>query len=84
MSTLDEEGFEVIKHPIKKVRLQFHKGLWYVEYLRPAKFFFDGFWWFDDSIHPEYVDAFKRAQELAAAGGTKEVRRKELVFEVES
>jgi len=82
MSTLDEEGFEVIKHPIKKVRLQFHSGLWYVEYQRPAKYFIDGWWWFDDSTHPEYADAFKRANELANAGGTKEVRRKELTFDV--
>ena len=84
MTTLDEEGFDVIKHPIKRVRVQFHGGLWYVEYQRPAKYYVDGWWWFDDSKHPEYKDAFQRAQELAAAGGTKEVRRKQLVFEVES
>ena len=84
MATLDEEGFDVIKHPIKRVRVQFHAGLWYVEYQRPAQYYVDGWWWFDDSKHPEYKDAFQRAQELVAAGGTKEVRRKQLVFEVES
>jgi len=82
MITLDEEGFEIVKHPIKKVRLQFHSGLWYVEYQRPAKYYIDGWWWFDDSTHPEYADAFKRANELATSGGTKEVRRKQLTFDV--
>ena len=82
MTTLDEEGFDVIKHPIKRVRVQFHAGLWYVEYQRPAQYYLDGWWWFDDSKHPEYKDAFNRAQELVAEGGTKEMRHKTLVFEV--
>ena len=82
METLDNLGIEIIKHPIKRVRVQFHAGLWFVEYQRTPKYFIDGWWWFDDSKHPEYKDAFQRAQELAAAGGTKEVRRKELMFEI--
>jgi hypothetical protein len=32
MITLEDAGYEVIKHPIKRVRVQFHGGLWYVEY----------------------------------------------------
>ena len=82
MNTLDEAGYEVIKHPIKRVRVQFHGGLWYVEYQRPARYYIDGWWWFDDSKHPEYKDAFIRGQELANEGGTKEIRHKTLVFEV--
>ena len=82
MSTLEEEGFEIIKHPIKRVRVQFHSGLWYVEYQRAPKYYIDGWWWFDDSKHPEYKDAFNRAQELVTEGGTKEMRHKTLVFEV--
>ena len=82
MQTLEDAGYEVIKHPIKKVRVQFHGGLWYVEYQRPAQYYIDGWWWFDDSKHPEYKDAFVRAQELAAEGGVKEIRHKTLFFEV--
>jgi len=81
METLENLGLEIIKHPIKRVRLQFHSGLWYVEYQRPARYYVDGWWWFDDSTHPEYADAFKRAQQLANDGGTKEMRRKTLTFE---
>ena len=82
MVTLEDAGYEVIKHPIKRVRVQFHAGLWYVEYQRAPRYFFDQWWWFDDSKHPEYKDAFVRGQELAAEGGTKEIRHKTLVFEV--
>ena len=84
MITLDDAGLEVIKHPIKRVRVQFHAGLWYVEYQRQPKYVIDRWWWFDDSKHPEYKDAFIRGQELANGGGTKEICHKTLVFEVES
>jgi hypothetical protein len=84
MITLEDAGYEVIKRPIKRVRVQFHGGLWYVEYQRPPQYVIDGWWWFDDSKHPEYKDAFVRAQELAAEGGVKEIKHKTLVFEVES
>ena len=83
MSTLEEQGFEIIKHPIKRVRVQFHGGLWYVEYQRPAKYYVDGWWWFDDSTHPEYKNAFQRAHELATSGDREEIRRKTLFFEVD-
>ena len=79
---IEELGLEQILHPIKKVRVQFHAGKWYVEYQREPRYFFDRWWWFDDSKHPEYKDAFIRGQELAAEGGTKEIRHKTLVFEV--
>ena len=82
MQTLEEAGYEVIKHPIKKVRLQFHNGLWYVEYQRPPKYYIDGWWWFDDSKHPEYKDAFIRANQLAAQGGIKEIRHRQIEFTV--
>ena len=82
MQTLEDAGYEVIKHPIKRVRVQFHGGLWYVEYQRPAQYYIDGWWWFDDSKFSDYVDAYARAQALVAQGGTKEIRHKTLVFEV--
>jgi len=81
METLEDLGLEIIKNPIKRVRLQFHAGLWYVEYQRPAKYYVDGWWWFDDSKYAEYKDAYARAHQLANEGGTKEMRRKTLTFE---
>jgi len=83
MQTLDDMGLEIVKYPIKKVRVQCHAGLWYVEYQRKPKYYFDKWWWFDDSKHPEYKDAFIRAQELAAEGGTKEMRHKTIEFTVQ-
>jgi hypothetical protein len=80
MSNLEEAGYEVIRHKIIQVRLQFHAGDWYVEYRRPAKYFFDKWWWFDDSKHKEYKDAYVRAQELAAEGAYKEIKHKQLIF----
>jgi hypothetical protein len=82
MTDISELGLEVIIHPIKKVRLQFHAGLWYVEYQRPAKYLVDGWWWFDDSKFPEYNDAYKRALVLAEQKGTKEIRHKTLTLDV--
>ena len=76
MSNLSDLGMEIIHHPILQVRLQFHGGRWYVEYQRKPKYFFDRWWWFDDSTHAEYNDAFVRAQQLAAQGGVKELRHK--------
>ena len=80
---ISDFGLEVIIHPITKVRLQFHSGKWYVEYQRKPKYFFDQWWWFDDSIYADYNAAFIRAQILAAEGGTKEVRYKNIVFDVQ-
>ena len=79
---MEELGLETIIHPIKKVRVQFHAGHWYVEYQRQPKYFLDKWWWFDDSKYVEYRDACVRAQVLVAQGGTKEIRHKTLVFEV--
>ena len=84
MRTIEDIGLEVIKFPVRRVRVQFHNGLWYVEYQRAPKYFFDRWWWFDDSKHPEYKDAFIRAQELATEGGIKKIQYKKLIFEVES
>ena len=83
MTDISELGLEVIIHPIKKVRLQFHAGLWYVEYQRPAKYLIDGWWWFDDSKYAEYNDAYARAVALANQKGIKEVREKELTIDVD-
>ena len=83
MVTLEDAGYEVIKHPIKRVRVQFHAGLWYVEYQRKPQFLIDGWWWFDDSKYPEYKDAYNRAIALAEQKGTKEIRHKTLTLDVE-
>ena len=77
MSNLSDHGLEVILNPITQVRLQFHAGHWYVEYRRKPKYFFDKWWWFDDSKHVEYNDAYVRAQTLAAQGGKKVIRNKQ-------
>lgn len=71
---ISDLGLEIIREPILQVRVQFHAGHWYVEYRRKPKFFLDKWWWFDDSKHPEYNDAYVRAQTLAAEGGTKIIR----------
>jgi hypothetical protein len=83
MTDISDLGLEVIINPIKKVRLQFHAGLWYVEYQRKPKYLLDGWWWFDDSKYPEYNDAYKRAIALAEQKGTKEVRHKTLIIDVD-
>ena len=75
-SNLSDLGMEIVNHPILKVRLQFHAGKWYVEYQRKPKYFFDKWWWFDDSTFSEYNDAFVRAQTLAAQGAVKELQHK--------
>jgi hypothetical protein len=82
MVTLDDLGLEIVKHPIKKVRLQFHKGKWYVEFRRQPKYFFDRWWWFDDSIYADYKDAYVRAQMLASEGASQEVKYKTIEFDV--
>lgn len=82
MITLDDLGLEIVKHPITKVRLQYHAGKWYVEYRRTPKYFFDRWWWFDDSLYSEYKDAYVRAQMLASEGATQEVKHKTIEFDV--
>jgi len=74
MTSLADHGLEIVKHPISQVRLQFHAGHWYVEYRRKPQYFFDKWWWFDDSKFMDYKDAFVRAQVLAAEGGWKEIK----------
>ena len=74
MSSLSEHGLEVVKHPITAVRLQHHAGHWYVEYRRKPLYYFDKWWWFDDSKFIDYSDAYVRAQTLAAEGGWKEIK----------
>lgn len=80
MASLEESGYEVIKHPILQVRVHFSGGSWYVEYRKTPKMFFDKWWWYDDSIHKEYKDAYVRAQELAADGYYKEIKHKTSIF----
>jgi hypothetical protein len=75
-------GLEIVLNPIKKVRLQFHGGKWYVEYRRKPKYFLDRWWWFDDSTYSNYIDAVARAHMLAAQGGTESLERKTEFFVV--
>jgi hypothetical protein len=81
---IEDLGLEIVYDPITKVRLQFHAGHWYVEYQRKPKYFFDRWWWFDDSKYAEYNDAFVRAQMLAAEGGTKVIKHKTLILPASS
>lgn len=72
----EDLGLEEYLYPIYKIRLSFHAGKWYVEYRRKPKYFFDKWWWFDDSIHTEFNDAQLRANILAADGGIREFKKK--------
>lgn len=75
-------GLEEYYHPIYKVRLSFHAGKWYVEYRRKPKWFFDQWWWFDDSVHTEFNDAQLRATILSSEKGIREFRNKVLEVDV--
>ena len=72
---IEDIGIETFVAPIKRVRLQFHNGHWYVEYQRKAQFLIDGFWWFDDGKYANYLDAKKRVEEIVADGGIKTHRQ---------
>lgn len=78
----EDLGLEKYYYPIYKVRLSFAAGKWYVEYRRKPKYFFDKWWWFDDSVHTEYNDAQLRANILAADKGIREFRKKSLEIEI--
>ena len=65
---INDSGFYLKKHPILKVRVTKYSGKWYVEYRRQPQWFFDRWWWFDDSVHVEYLDAKSRAQKLWSQG----------------
>lgn len=74
---ISEVGLEIVKRPITAVRLQHHAGKWYVEYRRQPKFYFDQWWWFDDSIFRDYQDAKYRSEVLAAEGHITEIQKKQ-------
>jgi hypothetical protein len=78
----EDLGLEEYLYPIYKIRLSFHAGKWYVEYRRKPKYFFDKWWWFDDSVHTEFNDAQLRASILAADKGIREFRKKTLEIEI--
>ena len=81
---IEDLGLEEYLYPIYKIRLSFHAGKWYVEYRRKPKYFFDKWWWFDDSVHTEYNDAQLRASILAADKGVKELRKKVVEIDIET
>ena len=81
---IEDLGLEEYLYPIYKIRLSFHAGKWYVEYRRKPKYFFDKWWWFDDSVHTEYNDAQLRANILAADKGVKELRKKVVEIDIET
>ena len=78
----EDLGLEEYLYPIYKIRLSFHAGKWYVEYRRKPKYFFDKWWWFDDSVHTEFNDAQLRANILATDKGIREFRKKTLEIEI--
>ena len=71
-------GYEIVYDPITKVRLKFQEGKWLVEYRRKPRYFFDKWWWFDDGLYHDYGDAFVRAQTIAAEGGIKRAKPKQV------
>jgi hypothetical protein len=79
---IDDLGLEPVIEPVKKIRVQFYRGKWYVEYRRQPKYFFDAWWWFDDSVHVEYNDAYRRAQTLMSDGGIKSLQHKKLEIDM--
>ena len=78
----EDLGLETYYYPIYKIRLSFHAGKWYVEYRRKPKYFFDKWWWFDDSVHTEFNDAQLRASILASDKGIREFKKKILEIEI--
>lgn len=80
--SIENEGLETVRHPITHVRLSNYGRKWYVEYRRKPQFFFDQYWWFDDSIHSNYADAYVRAQTLTALGYYETIEKKKIEFNV--
>jgi hypothetical protein len=80
---IQDLGLEKYHHPIIKIKLSFYRGKWYVEYRRKPKYFFDKWWWFDDSVHTEFNDAQLRASILAADGGVLELKHKVVEIDIE-
>lgn len=81
---IEDLGLEEYRHPITKIKLSFYHGKWYVEYRRKPKYFFDRWWWFNDSVHTSYVDAQLRANNLASDGTVLELKHKAVKIEIEN
>lgn len=80
----DDLGYGLIKRYITQVKVSNSKGKWYVEYrLKNPRFYFDKWWWYDDSIHSNYSDAAVRAQVLAGLGYFEHFeKKKQFIIEV--
>lgn len=84
---ISDYGLEYETHPIKAVRVTYMNGKWYVVYRRKARFFFDRWWWFTDSMHSVYTDAYIRARRMVEDGcyiTTKKAERKFKVKKLET
>lgn len=65
---LSDYTLEYETRPIRSVRVKYMSGRWYVIYRRKPRFFFDRWWWFTDSMHTLYNDAYIRGVQMAEDG----------------
>ena len=81
---IEQLGLQVKKNPITQVRCSFHEGKWFVEYrLKKPRFYFDKWWWYDDSKYANYADAHARAEFLAATGYFETLEKIVHIYDVE-
>lgn len=82
---IEDLGYQLKRIPIKQVKCSFHEGKWFVEYrLTKPRFYFDKWWWYDDSKYANYADANARAEFLAATGYYETLERKSHVYDVKN
>lgn len=80
---IEDLGYQIKKTQITKVRCSFHEGKWFVEYrLKLPRFYFDKWWWYDDSKYANYLDANARAEFLSATGYIEALEKKSHVYDV--
>jgi len=76
MIDLKDLGYEIVEVPIRQVRVINHGKRWFVEYrLKNSRFWFDKWWWYDDSIHSDFSDASVRAYVLNATGKFERLKK---------
>jgi hypothetical protein len=82
---LDDVPYEYEEIPITEIRVRHFGDKWIVEYRREEiRYFWDRFWWYDDSIHSVYVEAAARANVLYANGYAERVIKRGKRFKIET
>lgn len=81
---IQDLGLYLKKNPIVKVRVTQYNGKWYVEYQRKPKWFLDRWWWFDDSVYSDFLDAKSRAQKLWEQGYYETLDKRQFNFDVKN